>query len=160
MIKTTATASILIAAFSMPASASCEFFSEESIMLTESNCLSLSNSLDSIGREIITMGGLLEDESANAEPVDYWSEWALQSKDAPLLTQSVANNHFGLGMWIPEELDSQKNDMSTEEWLMNHGLQLSLGFGNKEDGEPRMRFDYRWHEDEKADVMMQIEVPF
>ena len=42
----------------------------------------------------------------------------------------------------------------------SHGLKLSLGFGQKKAGEPRVRLDYRWHEVYQADWFMQIEVPF
>ncbi|MCV5991403.1 hypothetical protein OFO94_35620, partial [Escherichia coli] len=67
---------------------------------------------------------------------------------------------FGLGFWMPEELRDEESKMDTEEWLRSHGLMFSVGFGDKSDGQPRMRFDYRWHEYYDADWMMQIEVPF
>lgn len=157
MLKRVTTASVLIAAFSMPANASCDLFSEESIMLSKDECIGISDSFESFGREIITFGGLLDEEP---EPLDYWSEWALQTKDAPIITQSIASNYIGIGMWLPEDLEEDQNQMRPEEWLMNHGLQLSVGFGDKKNGEPRMRFDYRWHENQEPDLMMQIELPF
>ncbi|WP_325205958.1 hypothetical protein [Vibrio sp. 03_296] len=61
---------------------------------------------------------------------------------------------------MPEEYENQVASMTTEEWLRSHGLMFSIGLGDKKSGEPRMRFDYRWHETSEADVMMQIEVPF
>lgn len=158
MLKRVLPASLLIAAFSMPASASCDLFSEESIMLSKKDCLDLSDGLESFGHNVITIGGLLEEEKPDSS--EYWSEWALQTKDAPLITQSIKNNYIGLGAWFPEDLEENQRKMTTEEWLLNHGLQLSIGFGDKKDGEPRMRFDYRWHENQQPDVMMQIELPF
>ncbi|MEZ8123019.1 hypothetical protein ACED64_00810 [Vibrio splendidus] len=161
MLKRAIPATMIIAACSMPAYADCDFFSLDSIMLTsddENNCLDLSTSLESFGQRMMELSGLSEDEPEST--ADYWSDWVIQSKDAPLLTQSLESNYVGLGMWFPEDLEDDQYDMSTEEWLMNHGLQLSIGFGDKVEGQPRMRFDYRWHDSRDADLMMQVELPF
>ncbi|MEZ9127760.1 hypothetical protein CWO33_10720 [Vibrio splendidus] len=161
MLKRAIPATMIIAACSMPAHADCDFFSLDSIMLTsddENNCLDLSTSLESFGQRMMELSGLSEDEPEST--ADYWSDWVIQSKDAPLLTQSLESNYVGLGMWFPEDLGDDQYDMSTEEWLMNHGLQLSIGFGDKVEGQPRMRFDYRWHDSRDADLMMQVELPF
>ncbi|MCC4786810.1 hypothetical protein AB6E39_02065 [Vibrio splendidus] len=161
MLKRAIPATMIIAACSMPAHADCDFFSLDSIMLTsddENNCLDLSTSLESFGQRMMELSGLSEGEPEST--ADYWSDWVIQSKDAPLLTQSLESNYVGLGMWFPEDLEDDQYDMSTEEWLMNHGLQLSIGFGDKVEGQPRMRFDYRWHDSRDADLMMQVELPF
>lgn len=132
MLKRAIPATMIIAACSMPAHADCDFFSLDSIMLTsddENNCLDLSTSLESFGQRMMELSGLSEDEPEST--ADYWSDWVIQSKDAPLLTQSLESNYVGLGMWFPEDLEDDQYDMSTEEWLMNHGLQLSIGFGEK-----------------------------
>ena len=131
MLKRAIPATMIIAACSMPAHADCDFFSLDSIMLTsddENNCLDLSTSLESFGQRMMELIGLSEDEPEST--ADYWSDWVIQSKDAPLLTQSLESNYVGLGMWFPEDLEDDQYDMSTEEWLMNHGLQLSIGFGD------------------------------
>ena len=161
MLKRAISAAMIIAACSLPAHADCDLFSLDSVMLTsddENSCLDFSTRLESIGQSMMELSGLSEPES-QTKP-DYWSDWVIQSKDAPLLTQSLASNYVGLGMWFPEELEDEQYNMSTEEWLMNHGLQLSIGFGDKVDGQPRMRFDYRWHDSSDADLMMQVELPF
>jgi hypothetical protein len=90
----------------------------------------------------------------------YWEDWVLQSETNPILTRSLASNYIGVGVWVPSELENRLHNMDTEEWILSHGVQLSLGFGSKSSGEPRMRLDYRWHEKFDGDVMMQVEVPF
>ncbi|PMH43184.1 hypothetical protein BCU68_04130 [Vibrio sp. 10N.286.49.B3] len=144
---------------SSSASAGCDFL-QRSIMFFDNEelswCHNLADSLDSVSYQVITLGGLLGEE-----PQDhYWENWALQPEDAPLFSQHISDNHFGVGVWMPEELLEIESQMTTEEWLRNHGLQLSVGFGNKKYGEPRFRVDYRWHDSHDGDLMMQIEVPF
>ncbi|MEZ9321507.1 hypothetical protein AB4161_14270 [Vibrio sp. 10N.286.51.E5] len=163
MLKSAIPATLIMAACSMPAYAECDFFSLDSIMLTsdedeDDNCLDFSTSIESFGQRMMEISGLSDDEPESTP--DYWSDWVLQTKDSPLLTQSIESNYVGLGMWFPEDLEDEQYDMSTEEWLMNHGLQLSIGFGEKVEGQPRMRFDYRWHNSRDADLMMQVELPF
>ncbi|MEZ8546483.1 hypothetical protein AB6D12_03210 [Vibrio cyclitrophicus] len=161
MLKGAIPATLIIAACSMPAYADCDFFSLDSIMLTsgdENSCLNFSTSIESFGQRMLEISGFSGGDS-ESKP-DYWSDWVIQSKGSPLLTQSLESNYVGLGMWFPEDLEDEQYDMSTEEWLMNHGLQLSIGFGEKVEGQPRMRFDYRWHDSRDADLMMQVELPF
>lgn len=88
---------------------------------------------------------------------DYWSDWVLKAQTNPFLSQHFSSSYFGIGVWSPEE---DEEEMTTQEWLMNHGLQFSVGFGEKEAGEPRLRLDYMWHEDQQDNLMMQVEVPF
>ena len=167
MLKRVIPATLIIAACNMSAHAhahahaDCDFFSLGSIMLTsddENSCLDFSSSIESFGQRMLQISGLSDEEPEST--ADYWSDWVIQNKDTPLLTQSLESNYVGLGMWFPEDLEDEQYDMSTEEWLMNHGLQLSIGFGEKVDGQPRMRFDYRWHDSRDADLMMQVELPF
>ena len=161
MLKRAISATMVIATCSFPAHADCNFFSLDSIMLTsddENNCLDFSTSIESFDQRMMELSGLSEGEPEST--ADYWSDWVIQIKDAPLLTQSLESNYVGLGMWFPEDLEDDQYDMSPEEWLMNHGLQLSIGFGDKVEGQPRMRFDYRWHDSRHADLMMQVELPF
>ncbi|TKE96199.1 hypothetical protein FCV44_12195 [Vibrio kanaloae] len=161
MLKSTIPAALIIAACSLPAYAECDFFSLDSIMLasdSENNCLDFSTSIESFGQRMMEISGLSAEE-AESTP-DYWTDWVLQSKEALFITQSLESNYVGLGMWFPEDLEDEQYEMSTEEWLLNHGLQLSIGFGEKVQGQPRMRFDYRWHDSSDADLMMQVELPF
>lgn len=103
----------------------------------------------------------LEADSSPANTSDYWSEWwNLEEDTQPILTENFAFSYFGIGLWLPEEVAEQERKMSTDEWILNHGLKFSLGLGEKQTGKPRMRFDYRWHNEYDGDVMMQVEVPF
>ncbi|CAM2820674.1 hypothetical protein VITU102760_04455 [Vibrio tubiashii] len=90
----------------------------------------------------------------------YWSDWLLGNETNPLISNSASSNYFGVGVWVPNELEDQLKEMNTENWIRSHGVQLSLGFGDMDAGTPRMRLDYRWHEQYDGDFMMQVEVPF
>ncbi|WP_084659653.1 hypothetical protein [Vibrio sonorensis] len=76
----------------------------------------------------------------------YWGSWLVDTGSEPLLSQSYHSNYFGVGIWMPEDLSEESAHMNTKEWLENQGLQFSLGFGDLNSGEPRLRLDYRWHE--------------
>ena len=145
--------------FAQQATASCALLEERSILLQESVldvCTALEDKLS-----FLTDNALSWWQDKNPDPSqDYWQEWALKPKESPVITQTLSDKHFGVGFWLPEEYESQATKMSTEEWFKSHGLLFSVGFGDKHSGEPRMRFDYRWHESSEADLMMQIEVPF
>lgn len=106
------------------------------------------------------MGLSLSDENVDDDSA-YWQDWLTQEEDsAPVLTESLDSSYFGIGVWLPSEIEEQARYMSTDEWIMNHGLKFSFGLGEKEAGKPRMRFDYRWHNEYDGDVMVQVEVPF
>ncbi|MFA0676368.1 hypothetical protein AB4567_18760, partial [Vibrio sp. 10N.222.51.A6] len=109
MLKRAIPATMIIAACSLPAYAECDFFSLDSVMLTsddENSCLDFSTSLEAFGQSMLELSGLSEPEP-QTKP-DYWSDWVIQSKDAPLLTQSLESNYVGLGMWFPEELEDEQ----------------------------------------------------
>ena len=106
----------------------------------------------------ITTPLLLVKEKYNQS--NYWSDWVLKTESNPVLTQNFADNYFGVGWWSPEDNVLQGDEQTTEEWLMNHGLMFSVGFGDKTIGQPRFRLDYLWHDEDQDNVMMQIEVPF
>ena len=148
------------------AHAACHYLPDRSVVFADNTMQICEDTFDSIsilGND--TLGWYITDKSVES-PIgshwehSYWEEWAIRSEDTPVLTQNLENSYFGLGLWMPEELREEEEKMSAEEWLKNHGLMFSVGFGDKQDGEPRMRFDYRWHEYYDADWMMQIEVPF
>jgi len=90
----------------------------------------------------------------------YWSDWVLKTESNPFLSQHYSNSYFGIGVWDPSEFDEDNEELSTQDWIMNHGLQFSVGFGEKKAGEPRFRLDYQWHDEEQDNLMMQVEVPF
>lgn len=139
---------------------SCSLLSGSSIMVQSSAmdvCTTLQDKLSAF-RDTAT-SWWQQEEQADAEQ-GYWEDWTLKPKDNPVISQTLSDKHFGVGFWLPQEYENQLAKMSTEEWLKSHGLLFSIGFGDKHSGEPRMRFDYRWHESSEADLMMQIEVPF
>ncbi|MFM2600617.1 hypothetical protein [Vibrio fortis] len=161
MLKRALLTTSFVVTFSLHAHAECDLFSLDSIMFDsdeQTTCLNFSDSLESFSQRMLSLSGFGDEPEASSN--DYWSDWVLQTKDSPIITQSISSNYVGLGMWFPEDLEDKKYDMTTEEWILNHGLQLSIGFGEKSVGEPRMRFDYRWHDAREADMMMQIEFPF
>jgi len=131
-----------------------------------------SNSYDSTSSEcyLYYAGDSMMDEVINgkeylapdrkADKAKYWSDWVFKSKNSPLLTQQVSDSYFGIGVWMPDEIERERNDLSTEEYLMSHGVQFSVGIGDKKPGEPRMRLDYLWHSETSDSWSMQIEVPF
>ncbi len=161
MSKCSAILVVSLLTASQYASAACNNeYDDRSVMLQDNDefslCLDIIEGINSFTDSILSVGGLIKDEPAAN---DYWSDWVLKNDADPLITQQVSQSYFGVGVWIPEELD-EDNSLTTEQWLMSHGLQLSVGLGNKSPDTPRVRFDYRWHETHDGDVMMQVEVPF
>ncbi|ENI4488643.1 hypothetical protein ABXZ88_004552 [Vibrio fluvialis] len=161
---------LLMTLFSLPTLASaCDLYTPATLPTDESYeaaqldnagvCISLRDGWEYTSEHLLNFD--VETESG-AHDVNYWNGWiAADSNDTnPFLTQQLENSYLGLSVWMPTELAARENQMSTEEWLMSHGLKLSLGFGQKKAGEPRVRLDYRWHEVYQADWFMQIEVPF
>ncbi|WP_117235117.1 hypothetical protein [Vibrio maerlii] len=160
MIKRTALITLSMLAMSQQVNAACELSFDRSVMLQDeaesSLCLDIVDGLTSFTDNLLSVGGLLDED---VEQDNYWSDWVLSNNEDPFITQQVSQSYFGLGVWIPEELDQDKN-LTTEEWLLSHGLQLSVGLGDKNSDTPRVRLDYRWHETHDGDLMMQVEVPF
>ncbi|MGR4988019.1 hypothetical protein [Vibrio sp. WZ-1] len=139
----------------------CNYVSDRSVVFADNTMSICEDLFDSVG--VLNADALrwYQPKVLLDEPIEnYWEQWAIKPEETPILTQSLEKNYFGLGIWMPEELRDFERDMTTEEWLKSHGLMFSVGFGDKGDGEPRMRFDYRWHEYYDANWMMQIEVPF
>ncbi|WP_146029071.1 hypothetical protein [Vibrio diazotrophicus] len=130
----------------------------ETIELSDSRvlCISFMNGLEYASDKLFELDFFNDKEIIS----DYWGQWGFEREDEPLFTHKIAHSYIGVGVWMPPKLLEEQAEMSTEEWLKSHGLLLSLGFGSKKKGEPRMRMDYRWHEDYEVDLMMHIEVPF
>lgn len=160
---------LLLALFSLPTLAlDCDLYTsatQPSEELVEINymenagiCVSL-NSEEPGSEHLLTF-----DAEADATPSsgEYWDGWlaADVNDSSPFLTQQMDNSYLGVGVWMPADLAAREEQMTTEEWVKSHGLKLSLGFGQKKTGEPRVRLDYRWHEVYQADWFMQVEVPF
>lgn len=141
----------------------CEMYGKDStsqsVMLGQQGvCFSILDGISYTAKSIDTISEYMVEKPTDYSA--YWSNWLLNNDSNPILTQSLASNYIGLGVWVPSELEDQLASMDTEQWIKSHGLQLSLGFGDMNSGQPRMRFDYRWHDERDGDVMMQVEVPF
>lgn len=120
-------------------------------------CFSMLDGIEYTVKALDDLEFYLDDDSRDY--ASYWDDWVLKSASNPILSRHLSSNYFGIGVWMPSELEEKMATMSMDEWLRNHGLQFSVGFGDKKAGEPRMRLDYRWHDDYEGDVMMTIEVP-
>ncbi|MGP8306025.1 hypothetical protein [Vibrio sp. YIC-376] len=143
------------------ASEACNYFSDRSVVFADNTMPVCEEMFDSFGvLSTDTLNWHISEVVLDGPTENYWEEWAFKPHDTPILTQNLEKNYFGLGIWMPDELVKEESEMTTEEWIRNHGLMFSIGFGDKGDGQPRMRLDYRWHEYYDADWMMQIEVPF
>ena len=123
----------------------------------DSICSDISQGLNTIVEKIYT---LALPEKKKRPAGDYWSEWAFQMEDEPIFTRQIDSNYIGVGWFMPNELAGEEGTMSYDEWLLNHGLQLSIGIGETNGSLPRVRVDYRWSQAYDADVMLQLEVPF
>ncbi|MFM2587978.1 hypothetical protein [Vibrio sp. TBV020] len=141
----------------------CEMYgrdsTSQSVMLGQQGvCFSILDGIGYTAKSIDSISEYMVDDSTDYSA--YWSEWLLNNDSNPILSKSLASNYIGVGVWVPSELEDQLSSMDTEQWIKSHGLQLSLGFGDMNTGQPRMRVDYRWHDERDGDVMMQVEVPF
>jgi hypothetical protein len=65
-----------------------------------------------------------------------------------------------LAFGCQKKYEEKYDDMTYSERLEATGLMFSLGLGERKEDEPRMRIDYRWHNQQPGDVMLQVEVPF
>ncbi|KGY13218.1 hypothetical protein NM22_06980 [Vibrio tubiashii] len=159
-----AKAGILLVALSSPLAVACEPISLEdslSSLMSNSTDISCTAGFDLEESNVFdesTALALSTDEKS--EQNSYWSHWLNGEEGNPIVSNSAQFNHFGVGVWVPEDLEDQLRDMDTKHWIRSHGLQLSLGFGDKESAMPRMRFDYRWHQQYDGDFLVQLEVPF
>lgn len=93
---------------------------------------------------------------------DFWDDWTGSSDSPVLSSKSDATVFYGLGVWMPDKYED--HDILTiddaQEWIKNHGLQMSFGVGGEDGRSPRVRVDYRWHDENLDDVYLQVEIPF
>ncbi|MCW8329383.1 hypothetical protein MD588_11245 [Photobacterium sp. SDRW27] len=92
---------------------------------------------------------------------EFWDNWAGFS-DSPVLSSKSDSAFYGLGVWLPDKYDDF--DILTledaQEWIRSHGVQMSFGVGGGDGNSPRLRFDYRWHDDNLDNIFLQVEIPF
>lgn len=121
-------------------------------------CDELVNTVDELVDRFVAATRVRDAEQAGTS--DYWSDWILKNVDDPLLTQRIEDGFLGFGVFRPYEMTLNDDELSYEEWIKTHGIQLSLGIGDKNGDEPRVRLDYQWHDRHEDLVHVQVEVPF
>ncbi|MGF1765224.1 hypothetical protein [Aliivibrio kagoshimensis] len=103
-----------------------------------------------------------EMQSMGKVPEGYWEHWAIQPQENPVISHRFNESVLGIGVWSPEEEKNRsagQNEETYSEWIMGHGLQLSIGIGSQSRNEPRLRIDYLWHEKLDDSVSFQVEIP-
>ncbi|MDV7103433.1 hypothetical protein R3X26_03325 [Vibrio sp. TH_r3] len=138
----------------------CDFFyASEMLQNTSDPSLLCSQLIQADSLELDPLDYSFSSEQ-NQKNEDYWSNWAIEVEDSPFVTGQLNNNYLGVGIWTPSGFDDTDSEMEYRDWLLSHGLQFSVGLGEPNGQDPRMRVDYRWHKNQAADVMFQIELPF
>ena len=107
--------------------------------------------------DVVSAGGVYQRPKGTLREFSYWSGWQSEKQVDPLLSHSLSTSHFGIGFWLYDE-NSDSTELSA--MIQDYGIQLSVGLGEFEVGEPRIRLDYRWHEDYSGDIVMQLDLPF
>lgn len=119
-------------------------------------CNEAPGALNDITEQFLSLFNQAEEDEMRNEG-HYWQEWAFNTENTPIISSQLDKNVLGVGFWTPDEIE--ETELSYEEWLDNQGLQVSFAVGNK-GKEPRVRVDYRWHDEHTPDVLFQVEVPF
>ena len=104
----------------------------------------------------------LEWNAKEKQKESFWDNWARQF-DSPFVSSNVSTSFYGLGVWMPDKFaeDDLLDVEEVKELIKKYGLQMSFGIGGENGKSPRLRFDYRWHEDrDLEDVFIQVEIPF
>ncbi|USD68076.1 hypothetical protein [Vibrio sp. SCSIO 43136] len=162
MIKAASIALVLSLLWMAKALACNPFEQPSSVVLLEkaeqSFCHKVVEELDNLKEGLFSISSSVAKNSLNN---DYWKQWSINESSDPLLTQQLdSKNYFGLGVWMPSQFDEEIEGMSYQEYLQAHGVQFSLGLGEQNGNEPRMRIDYQWHKDFDPNFSVQLEVPF
>lgn len=99
----------------------------------------------------------------NYNTSDFWNLWNDDFSDHPVFTDHNDSMYYGLGFWLPRKYNNEEVDdvVDAEQWVLNHGVQMSLGFGNPNDDSTQVRLDYRWHTKSNVDdgISLQVHVP-
>ena len=114
-------------------------------------------SLDENDNEVLLSNLVFQPPEEELADPSYWSGWLSEQQIDPVLSHSLSFSHFGVGFWLYNE-NSESNDLSAI--IQDYGIRLSVGLGRVEAGRPRIRLDYRWHEDYSGDVIMRFDLPF
>ena len=94
---------------------------------------------------------------------EFWNQWSDDFADYPVFTEHNDSMYYGLGFWLPRKYDNEdvEDIVGAEQWVLNHGVQMSVGFGDPDDDSTRVRLDYRWHTKSSVDdgISVQVHVP-
>lgn len=143
----------------------CESDNPKSVVFKEQEfdlCKEVVKPFSYLSDKVTLLTNMLEQDKSPQQEVteSYWEQWLLAQESEPVFTGRLDDKSvIGFGLWMPEDLEEIETEMSMKEWIASQGLHVGLGFGEK-GKEPRVRFDYRWHEDDHLNMMMQVEVPF
>ncbi|WP_146147117.1 hypothetical protein [Photobacterium kishitanii] len=95
---------------------------------------------------------------------EFWNKWNGDFADHPIFTEYNDSMYYGLGFWLPKKYDHEEVEdiVDAEQWVLNHGVQMSVGFGDPGSDSTHVRLDYRWHTKSSVDdgISLQIHVPF
>ncbi|MEJ2764852.1 hypothetical protein VV869_12920 [Photobacterium sp. MCCC 1A19761] len=145
----------------MSANASLQMTAEEQIVY-EQPCqpaaIAIPEPVEQTSSSELTLG---DGEGQQAGEEGFWDNWAGHN-NSPVLSSNTRSTYYGVGVWLPEKY--QDLDVMTledaQQWIKNHGLQMSLGVGGEDGRSARFRVDYRWHEERLNDLFLQVEIPF
>lgn len=94
---------------------------------------------------------------------EFWNKWNDEFADHPIFTEYNDSMYYGVGFWLPKKYSHEEvEDMvGAEQWVLNHGVQMSLGFGDPNSNSTHVRLDYRWHTKSSVDdgISLQVHVP-
>ena len=139
----------------------CDDFTGSSVVVKKEvssvDCEGVAGTTEGISDKFLDL--FTQQQPEKEEKDDYWGEWAFNTENNPIVSGRLEKKVVGVGLWLPEELSETEDEMPYDEWLKSHGLQVSFAVGDK-GKEPRVRFDYRWHEVHDGNLMFQVELPF
>lgn len=102
-------------------------------------------------------------QDSNNEANDFWYKWNNDFAVDPIFSEYNDYGYYGLGFWLPKQFDNEKLASVTgvEDWVLNHGIQMSVGFGKPNSDDTRVRIDYRWHSKNDVDdgISLQVHMP-
>ena len=115
-----------------------------------------------VGEQVQRFQDWKQDHGYNTN--EFWNKWSDDFADHPIFTEYNDSMYYGVGFWLPKKYDHEEiEDMvDAEQWVLNHGVQMSVGFGNPSSNSTHIRLDYRWHTKSSVDdgISLQVHVPF
>lgn len=125
------------------------------------NSISFAHVKDDFYSNVQRFNDWKQDQADNTS--EFWHHWSDDFADQPVFTEYNDSMYYGLGFWLPRKYDNENVEdiVDAEQWVLNHGVQMSLGFGDPNNNSPRIRLDYRWHTKSSVDdgISVQVHVP-